>query len=216
MPDKSTMRSAKKGSPSRMRFSVQCLVAGFLLLSIDPAFPQSSPTATPLESIVTLYLDVDAESASVKDVIKSGLLKRLRQFSEVEIEGERDAALCAIFINVMEWPPEGYAISVVYTERSLFSVILSTDWRNQARDRGNEAEQKEAEDLVKEIFKTKAFQIQDLYGCSEARLGHTLDKIVASIDSTIIEPMRQFYQRTYGNHTKKEERPKTETSPDEN
>ena len=191
------------------------MVAGFLLLSIDAAFPQSSPTATP-EKIVTLYLDVDAESASVKDVIKSGLLKRLRQFSEVEIEGERDAAMCAIFVDVMEWPPGGYAISVVYTDRSLSSVILSTDWRNQAKNRGNEAEQKEAEDLVKEIFKIKAFQTQDQYGCSEARLGQTLDKIVASIDSGIIEPMRQFYQRTYGNHTKKEERLKTNPSPDEN
>jgi hypothetical protein len=138
------------------------------------------------------------------------------QFSEVEIEEEIEPTFCAIFIQVIEFGgdlvPRGYAISVVYTERSFFSVILSDEWRRLAR---SEEEKKEAEDLANEIFKTKAFMGENLHTCSESQLGQTLDKIVASIDSDVIEPERQFYQHAFKTHKGEEKRPKTETFPNE-
>ncbi len=124
-----------------------------------------------------MHLSVDTELARVKDVIKSGLLKQLRQFREVEIEEEIKLSIGAIFIEAME-VPWGYVISAVYTERSLSSEILNSDWTTQDRSQ---------EDLV--------FMGQTLHSCSEAKLGQTLDNIVASIDSHIIEPTRQVYQR---------------------
>jgi hypothetical protein len=191
------------------------LVAGFLLLSIDPAFTQSSPARTPWKPRVSLYVTVEAD-ADVKDVIKSGLLKRLRQFSEVEIEDDIEQANNAIFIEVIEFggdpAPRVYAISVVYTERLWFSLAISYELSGLARSEG---EKEEAEALTKEIVKTKNFIGQSLHSCAEPRLGQTLNEIVASIDSDLIEPERQLYQRTFKKHIREEERPKTEASPNE-
>ena len=53
---------------------------------------------------------------------------------------------------------------------------------------------------------------QSLHSVAEAELGQTLDKIVAGIDSDIIEPERQLQQRVK-KQREEEERTKAETSP---
>jgi len=145
-----------------MRFLVQFLVAGFLLLSINPAFTQSSPAPTPTKLRVSLYVRVDAD-ADVKDLIKSGLLKRLRQFSEVEIEDDIERANNAIFIQVLEIGgktfPRVYAISVVYTERLWFPLIVINDWKGLATTK---EEKVDAESLTNDIVKTRKYIGQTL------------------------------------------------------
>jgi hypothetical protein len=85
-----------------MRFSVQCFITGFWLLKIAPALsgtltPGASATPTK-QDVQKLYISVGAPT-SIENVIKSGLLSRLRQFNDVEIEEEIGSADYANFVH---------------------------------------------------------------------------------------------------------------------
>lgn len=83
------------------------------LLSGTPA-PGTSATPSKVD-IQKLYVIVFAP-ATIENVLKSGLLKRLRQFNDVEIEEDIESADQAFFVTAKELRLLGestvYAISV--------------------------------------------------------------------------------------------------------
>jgi hypothetical protein len=192
-----------------MRFSVQCLVVTLWLLNIAPALSgtaASGPSATPFVLVQKLYVSVSAPS-TIENVIKSGLLKRLRQFNDVEIEediGSADKAVYVIAVEQTDLEPTSYAISIVHANPEIVGVL-----RLLAQMFAKTQEEKsEAEAIIKDYRNSAIYESQAIYTCSQAQLGHILDVIVADIDSSVLEPTRQMNQRVKRQVEDENRRPK--------
>jgi hypothetical protein len=97
------------------------------VLSGTPA-PGTSATPSKLD-IQNLYVIVFAPE-TIANALRSGLLKRLRQFNDVEIDEEIESADKAFFVKAMELRLLGeestvYAISVVSTNRDTLRFLLN-------------------------------------------------------------------------------------------
>jgi hypothetical protein len=192
-----------------MRFSVQCLVVGLWMLNIAPVLsgtPAPGTSATPSKlDIQKLYVIVFAPE-TIENVLKSGLLKRLRQFNDVEIEEDIESADQAFFVTAKELRLLGeestvYAISVVSTNRDTLRFLL-----NRLTE--------ESDKLVAEEYRDSTlFGGEELYSCSQTQLDKTLDGIVADINSYTLEPVRQWHQRF--NKQREEENRRTKKSSNE-
>jgi hypothetical protein len=187
-----------------MRFSVQCLVVGLWMLDIAPVLsgtPAPGTSATPSKvDIQKLYVSVIAP-ATIENVLKSGLLKRLRQFNDVEIEEEIESADQAFFVKAMELrllggDSTGYAISVVSTDRKSLRFFL------------NRLTEESDKFFAEEYRDATLFGGELLYSCSQTQLDKILDGIVADIDSDTLEPMRQTHQRVNKQREEENRRPK--------
>jgi hypothetical protein len=177
------------------------------VLSGTPA-PGTSATPSKLD-IQNLYVIVFAPE-TIANALRSGLLKRLRQFNDVEIDEEIESADKAFFVKAMELrllgeESTGYAISVVSTYRDSLRFLLNT-----LTDRLTE----ESAKIFAEEYRTDTlFGGEELYSCSQTQLDKTLDGIVADINSTTLEPVRQWHQRF--NKQREEENRRTKKSSDE-
>jgi len=106
--------------------SLSCLLSVISTLAGSPS-PSKSTEETKI--IARVYIDVSGEP-EIKDLIKSGILRRLRQFKDVKIENEADAATQSLFLMAEELTlkseaQSGYAISVVRTSKPPWIFIAS-------------------------------------------------------------------------------------------
>lgn len=135
-----------------------------------------------------IYLHIKADS-----IIDSGLLKRMREFKDVEIVAHIEDALDGFYIMAFAMENHhddvvGYAISVNYTAplpfySSLADVVPETGNRSWVRD------------YLDKERKGKAILLgQHLYTCSLKDLNGTLDEVIADINVEVLEPERKLLQ----------------------
>lgn len=160
---------------------------------------------TPLIGLISLWLAVAAVAsetitqhvyvkiASSDSTIESGLLKRLREFKDVEIQGHIEDAEDDFYITVMPIETDrllGYAISVVYAEAfPLYGNIVPLE----ATVGSGSSLQSLRDFLIQDRKGRTEYRNSHLYMCGRKDLSDTLDQIIADINVEVFEPVRKAY-----------------------
>jgi hypothetical protein len=162
------------------------LICGFSLLATttkgqSPSTPSDTDTFPEF-----LYIDVRAPSL-IKNVIKSGLLKRLREFKGVQIMPTIDSAFDIFYVQAVELQSKdgvltGYSINVVYASTYLLFALQALASAHANSDF-----------FKSQIHDQAIYDGQATYICSPDDLDRILNKIVADIDVNVLELSRQTF-----------------------
>jgi hypothetical protein len=138
------------------------------------------------ETLQRVYLQVGGDN-KIKSVVESGLLRRLREFKDVEIAYSEDQADDSFHIIATALHnsngPTGYALSVVYSSKQPLSLISTLAHRRP--------ENKGLGDLIDTLTKgLSVYRDVALYVGGE--LEPQLNSVVADIDVDVLEPWRKM------------------------
>jgi hypothetical protein len=153
----------------------------------NKATPSNSPASMP----VRVYVSVSA-SPMIESVIESGLLRRLRAFKDVEIVHSVNPTsspvsdVSAVYVQAIETENQdkhqtGHAIAVVFTETDPLDVVKALAYEDQKKIAGL---------IVDRLRGRTVYKGQSIYTCGLNDLNRVLDKMVADIDTYILEPVR--------------------------
>jgi len=176
-------------------------VIALIFLTIVLAEPilgqhKATPSSSSAPISFKVFVSVNAP-ATIENLVKSGLLRRLRQFKDVEIVQSVNptsspmSGVFAFFLTAVEvtnkgGEQKGYAISMVSADTDALDVVKIL---------AHEKDEKLGAEIAGALVGKTVFTHQDLYVFSLQDLNRTLDAIVADMDSETLEPTRQALQR---------------------
>jgi hypothetical protein len=177
-----------------------CLALLFLTTVLaDPIFGQSKTTTFDSSPHITfrIYVSVSAP-AMIQNVIESGMLRRLREFKDIEIvhsvnptsspmSGVFAFYVTAIQVKNNDEDQTGYAIAVASTDSDPLDVAKALAYEDQKKIAGQ---------IVDALHGETAFRALWIYTCGLKDLNNLLDTIVADIDTKIFEPTREQIKET--------------------
>jgi hypothetical protein len=169
------------------------------ILSINAAITLTSlwlavsavASETTTQHVQRVYVNVTSSDS----IIESGLLKRLREFKDVQIQAKIEDAEDDFYINALPITVHdrllGYAISVVYAvgfpsysniippEATVGSHLTSLQWIRDFLDKDRKG---------RTVYVTNF-----MYISTRETLSHTLDHIVAELNVQVFEPLRKAF-----------------------
>jgi hypothetical protein len=158
---------------------------------------KTPPSSSSAPISFNVFVSVNAP-ATIENLMKSGLLRRLRQFKDVEIVQSVNptsspmSGVSAFFLTAVEVTNKGgeqtgYAISMVSADTDALDVVKIL---------AREKDEKLGAEIADALHGKTVFTHQDLYIFGPEDLNRTLDAIVADMDSETFEPTRQALQRS--------------------
>lgn len=147
-----------------------------------------------------LYVEVTAPP-EIQNLLKSTILRRLRQFNDVEIEPDEQSAevillFQAVPIELPNGTRSGYAISLVNTSRLQIGLVEASADALAATQPNNPI----SKSIKDEIKGATVYQGSLLYICPSNGVESVARTIVTDIDTHVLEPVRQMLRRTLNQH----------------